>query len=85
MVPLVSAKYRACIGIYLSTVLYVQLRGHVRHKLRRLAADHANVLAPYNTLMYLFSAVRARPYADIAQFPELRPSPRSGRRSATRR
>ena len=31
-------------------MLYVQLRGNVRHKLRRLAADHANVLAPYNTL-----------------------------------
>jgi beta-hydroxylase len=59
------------VAVYLSTVLYVQLRGHVRHKLKRLAADHANVLAPYNTLMYLFSAVRAKPYADVAQFPEL--------------
>ncbi|HKU43313.1 MAG TPA: hypothetical protein VJR89_34365, partial [Polyangiales bacterium] len=58
-------------AVWLSTVLYVQLRGQVRHKLKRLAADHANVLAPYNTLMYLFSAVRARPYADVSQFPEL--------------
>src|ERR1700754_2953918 len=70
MVPVVSAKY-LLLGVYLSTVLYVQLRGNVRHKLRRLAADHANVLAPYNTLMYLFSAVRARPYADVSEFPEL--------------
>ena len=45
MVPVVSAKY-LLLGVYLSTVLYVQLRGNVRHKLRRLAADHANVLAP---------------------------------------
>jgi beta-hydroxylase len=61
------------LAVYLSTVLYVQLRGHVRHKLKRLAADHANVLAPYNALMYLFSAVRAKPYADVAQFPDLEP------------
>ena len=58
-------------------MLYVQLRGNVRHKLKRLAADHANVLAPYNTLMYLFSSVRARPYTDIAQFPELQRSHRA--------
>ena len=70
MVPVASAKY-LLLGVYLSTVLYVQLRGNVRHKLRRLAADHANVLAPYNALMYLFSAVPARPYAEVSQFPEL--------------
>src|SRR4026208_170737 len=61
------------LAFYLSTVMYVQLRGHVRHKLKRLAADHANVLAPYNTLMYLFSAVRPRPYADVNQVPALQP------------
>jgi beta-hydroxylase len=70
MVPAIPAKLVA-LAIYVSTVLYVQLRGNVRHKLKRIAADHANVLAPYNTLMYLFSAVRARPYADVNQFPEL--------------
>src|SRR4026208_2288550 len=70
MVPAPSAKYLV-LAVWLSTVLYVQLRGHVRHKLKRLAADHANVLAPYNTLMYAFSAVSAKPYADVSQFPEL--------------
>lgn len=50
MVPAPSAKYLV-LALWLSTILYVQLRGHVRHKLKRLAADHANVLAPYNTLM----------------------------------
>ena len=78
MVPVVSAKY-LLLGVYLSTVLYVQLRGHVRHKLPRLVADHANLLAPYNTLMYLFSAVPARPYADVRSSPSCRRSPRSGR------
>jgi beta-hydroxylase len=71
MVPVGLSVKLVAVGIYLSTVLYVQLRGHVRHKLKRLAADHANVLAPYNTLMYLFSAVPAKPYADVSQFPEL--------------
>jgi beta-hydroxylase len=70
MFPAHSVKYLV-LALWLSTILYVQLRGHVRHKLKRLAADHANVLAPYNTLMYLFSAVRARPYADVSNFPEL--------------
>ena len=44
MVPAPSAKYLV-LALWLSTILYVQLRGHVRHKLKRLAADHANVLA----------------------------------------
>ena len=61
------------IAIFLSSAAYVQLRGRVHHKLSRLFADHANLMAPYNTLMYLFSAVKAKPYADIAQFPELAP------------
>jgi beta-hydroxylase len=30
-------------------------------------------MAPYNVLMVLFSRVRARPYADVAQFPDLAP------------
>jgi beta-hydroxylase len=59
--------------LFLTTAVYVQLRGRVRHKWSRLIADHANLLAPYNTLMYLSSAVHARPYVDVAQFPELAP------------
>jgi beta-hydroxylase len=61
------------IAIFLSSAAYVQLRGRVHHKFSRLFADHANLMAPYNTLMYLFSAVQAKPYADISQFPELAP------------
>jgi beta-hydroxylase len=67
---LLTPKY-IVLALYLSTIAYVQLRGRVRHKLSRLAADHANVLAPYNTLMYLFSAVPARPFMDMQRFPEL--------------
>lgn len=59
------------LGLFLVTVVYVQLRGKVRHKFSRLVADHANLMAPYNTLMYLFTAVPAKPYADVRRFPEL--------------
>ena len=57
---------------FLACVTYVQFRGRGRHKFSRLVADHANLLAPYNTLMYLFSAVKAKPYADVRDFPALR-------------
>jgi len=59
------------LALFLSTAIFVQLRGRVHHKLSRLIADHANLMAPYNTLMYLFSAVEAKPYAEVQQFPEL--------------
>lgn len=59
------------LALFLSSAAYVQLRGRVHHKFSRLIADHANLMAPYNTLMYLFSAVKAKPYVDMAQFPEL--------------
>lgn len=59
------------IALFIATVVYVQLRGRVRHKFSRLIADHANLMAPYNTLMYLFTAVPAKPYADVKRFPEL--------------
>jgi beta-hydroxylase len=59
------------LAVFASTALFVQFRGRVRHKLSRLVADHANFLAPFNTLMYMFSAVRARPFVDLRAFPEL--------------
>ena len=69
--PLFSARLWVLMT-FLACVTYVQFRGRVRHKFSRLVADHANLLAPYNTLMYLFSAVKAEPYADVRDFPELR-------------
>ena len=51
--------------------LYVHFRGRERHRLSRQLLDHSTIMAPYNALMYLFSAVEANPYADLQQFPEL--------------
>lgn len=50
---------------------YVHLRGRVRHRLGRQLTDHSVLIAPYNCLMYLFSAVPATPILDRRGFPEL--------------
>jgi len=69
---LLSPRY-LIIAVFILTGAYVQLRGRVRHKLSRALADHSTLLAPYNTLMYAFSSVAAKPYADVERFPELAP------------
>jgi len=61
----------ALICIFFVSVLYVHFRGRVRHKFYRQLIDHSAFLAPYNTLVYLLSAVPAKPIIDIRQFPEL--------------
>lgn len=68
-----SASKWLALLIFASTAVYTQLRGRVRHKLRRQLFDHSTIMAPYNTLMYAFSAVKARPYVELREFPELAP------------
>jgi beta-hydroxylase len=58
--------------LFAVTAIYVHFRGRVRHGIARQLTDHSTVMAPYNTLMYLFSAVPARPFIDVAHFPELK-------------
>ena len=57
--------------VFVASALYVHLRGRVRHKLTKQLADHSTIMAPYNTLMYLFSAVPAKPILNPRQLPEL--------------
>jgi beta-hydroxylase len=59
--------------LYVLSVLYVHLRGRVRLHFRRQLFDHSGLFAPYNVLMYAFSAVRGKPILDRAQFPQLDP------------
>jgi beta-hydroxylase len=56
---------------FAACVLYVHLRGRVRHRFAKQLTDHSTFVAPYNVLMYAFSAVPAKPYLDLAAFPEL--------------
>ena len=72
MSALVSWKATFVYG-YVLWALFVHYRGRERHKFHRQLTDHSTVIAPYNAIMYGFSAVPNRPYIDVAQFPELRP------------
>jgi beta-hydroxylase len=59
------------LAAFVASVAYVHFRGRERHRLSRQFADHSTIMAPYNAVMYLFSAVAAKPYADLKHFPEL--------------
>ncbi|MET4677628.1 MULTISPECIES: aspartyl/asparaginyl beta-hydroxylase domain-containing protein [unclassified Luteibacter] len=52
-------------------VLRVHLRGRSRLRFDRQLVDHSAIFAPYNLLMYAFSAVPARPILDRSGFPQL--------------
>jgi beta-hydroxylase len=56
---------------FVVSAVYVHYRGQIRHGFFRQLTDHSSFMAPYNTLMYLFSAVPNRPYVDVGQFPEI--------------
>jgi beta-hydroxylase len=56
---------------FVASALYVHFRGRVRHTFVRQLKDHSTIFAPYNTLMYLFSAVPSKPFVDVQRLPEL--------------
>jgi len=59
--------------LYVACVLYVHLRGRERLKFGRQLVDHSGLFAPYNLLMYAFSAVKAAPILERPKFPHLDP------------
>ena len=59
------------LAFFVLCVLLVHLRGRVRLRFDRQLVDHSAVFAPYNLLMYAFSAVPARPILDRRGFPQL--------------
>ncbi len=61
------------LAAFLGSVLYVHLRGKVRFSFVRQLFNHSSLLAPYNALMYLFSAVPAKPLMTERELPELAP------------
>jgi beta-hydroxylase len=56
---------------FVVTGMYIHFRGKVRHTLGRQLTDHSTFMAPYNALMYLFSAVPPKPFIDLEHFPQL--------------
>jgi beta-hydroxylase len=59
--------------LFIASAVYIHYRGRVRHGFLRQLTDHSSLMAPYNALMYLFSAVPNRPYLEVDRFPELAP------------
>jgi len=72
VLTLVAPKFLVLYAFVASTV-YVHRRGRVRHKIHRQLTDHSTFMAPYNALMYVFSAVPNSPFVPIAHFPQLAP------------
>ena len=71
VLPTLLAPKFLVLYAFVASALYVHLRGRVRHKLTKQLADHSTIMAPYNTLMYLFSAVPAKPILDPRALPQL--------------
>ena len=69
---LVTPKFLV-LWAFLASALYVHFRGKVRHKFTRQLSDHSTFMAPYNALIYLFSAVANKPILNVKDFPELDP------------
>ena len=59
--------------VFIVSGIIIHYRGKVRHKLSRQLLDHSTIMAPYNALMYLFSAVPNRPFIPMQHFPDLTP------------
>ena len=54
--------------------LFVHFRGRVRHKFHRQLTDHSTIIAPYNAIMYGFSAVPNQPVRRRRRaFPSCKP------------
>jgi beta-hydroxylase len=54
--------------LYITSIVYVHLRGRVRHKLGRQLSDHSTFLAPVNCFLYLFSKLPNRPFLSTSDF-----------------
>ena len=57
---------------YLLSIAYTHLRGKDRLKFVRQLSDHSSLMAPINSIMYLFSSVPRTPYLNVEHFPELK-------------
>jgi beta-hydroxylase len=56
---------------FAGSVAVIHLRGRVRFKFARQLTDHSTFVAPFNVLIYLFSAVPNKPYVPVSSVPDL--------------
>src|ERR1700740_3779832 len=71
MVMRLFAPQFLVVWAFLASALAVHFRGKVRLGFWRQVSDHSTVTAPYNVLMYMFSAVPNRPILQVVMIPEL--------------
>ncbi|BAP87942.1 aspartyl/asparaginyl beta-hydroxylase [Burkholderiales bacterium GJ-E10] len=57
--------------VFVLSSLYMHFRGKARLPLLRQIGNHSTLMAPYNVLLYAFSAVPGKPYLDMRDFPEM--------------
>src|SRR6201994_2538830 len=57
---------------FIASALTVHFRGRIRLGLWRQLSDHSTIMAPYNCLMYIFSAVPNKPILDTGMVPGLK-------------
>ncbi len=69
--PLSTALRLGAFLILMGSALFVHLRGQARFGLLKALTDYTVLLAPFNTLMVLFSRVKAMPYAPVSDFPDM--------------
>jgi beta-hydroxylase len=60
------------VAIWIASAMYVHFRGIKRHKFTRQLTDHSTFMAPYNSLIYLFSKISNKPILDLNEIPELK-------------
>src|SRR5215469_12867677 len=71
IVPRLFAWQLVALYVFAASVAVIHLRGRVRFKFARQLTDHSTFVAPFNVLMYLFSAVPNKPYIPVATLPQL--------------
>lgn len=71
MVMRLFAPQFLVVWAFLGSAIAVHFRGKVRLGFWRQVSDHSTLMAPYNVLMYLFSAVPNRPILRLDSVPEL--------------
>ncbi len=69
---LVTLKF-LLVYLWIGCVCYMHFRGKVRLRFGRQLFEHSGILAPFNALMYAFSAVPRTPMLDVEDFPDLAP------------
>ena len=71
LTPRLVAPQLILLYVLAASVAVTHWRGQVRFKFARQLTDHSTFMAPYNVLMYLFSAVPNQPYIPVASLPDL--------------